>query len=96
MADLYIDMDALARTRGDLERIRELLHEPLDAMAAQAGRAVQIDVLRSRLEDFGDAWDHGIKKLGEYAGGVTEALDEIERTFSELDAQLADTFDIEG
>lgn len=96
MADLYIDMDALSRTRADLDRMRDLLRAPLDTMATEAGRAVQIDVLRSRLEDFGDAWEHGIKKLGEYAGGVTEALDEIERTFTELDAQLAATFDGEG
>lgn len=96
MADLYIDMDALRRTRTDLDRMRSLLGEPVAFMAEQAGAVTGIDVLRSSLRAFGDEWDYGIKKLADYSGGVGEALTEIERTFTELDEQLAATFEEEA
>lgn len=93
MADLYIDFAGLERTRNDLERISGLLHAPLAAMADRAGAVTEIDVLRSRLVEFGEAWDHGIGKLAEYADGAGAALTQIKQTFDELDAKLAETFE---
>lgn len=93
MADLYIDFDGLARTRSDLDHVSDLMHSPLDELAGQAGAITSIDHLRSRLEDFGDAWDYGIKKLGTYSQGVGDALQQIHDTFVKLDDQLAEVFD---
>ena len=93
MADLYIDFDGLARTRQNLEHVKDLMQSPLDELASQAGSVTSIDHLRSRLEDFGDQWDYGIKKLGKYSEGVGEALQQIRDTFAELDDKLAEVFD---
>ena len=93
MADLYIDFDGLARTRENLDHVSELLHSPVDELASQAGSVTEIDRLRSRLQDFGDSWDYGIKKLGKYSEGVGEALQQIRDTFAQLDDKLAEVFD---
>lgn len=92
MADLYIDMDGLARTRDSIDRVERLLREPLDTMASRVAAATEIDVPRSRLVEFGDEWDYGIGRLAKYAEGVGEALEQIRRTFTELDEKLAETF----
>lgn len=93
MADLYIDMSGLARTRDSIDRVERLLREPLEVMAAKAGTATEIEALRSRLAEFGDEWDYGIGRLARYSKGVGEALEEIRRTFVELDERLAEVFD---
>lgn len=89
VADLYIDMAGLARTRDNIDRVERLLREPLDVMSAKAGAATEIEALRSRLAEFGDEWEYGISRLAKYAQGVGEALAEIGRTFGELDEKLA-------
>jgi hypothetical protein len=93
VADLYIDLAGLARTRDSIDRVERLLREPLDVMASRAGSATEIEVLRSRLVEFGDEWDYGISRLAKYAEGVGEALAEIGRTFTELDQRLAEGLD---
>ncbi|GAB2759691.1 hypothetical protein [Nocardioides pakistanensis] len=96
MADLYIDLDGLARTRDSIDRVERLLREPLDTMASRASAATEIDVLRSRLAEFGEEWDYGIGRLAKYSEGVAEALEQIRRTFTELDEKLAATFETEA
>lgn len=93
MADLYLDFAGLTRTSQSLTHIKELLSSPLDTMNDRAGAATDIDELRSKLRDFGDEWDYGIKKLSEYTDGLGEALDEIRAAFEELEDELASTFD---
>jgi hypothetical protein len=92
MADLYIDMDGLARTRDNLDRIGDLMKDPVGRMSDEAGDATSIDELRSKMQDFGDEWDYGIGRLTKYTKGVGEALEQIRKTFSDLDQQLADLF----
>ena len=96
MPDLYIDLSALERTRGDLTRVSDLLRDPVGHMADHADAVTEIGVLRSRLREFGDEWDYGIDKLGKYSGAVADALEQIKKTFSELDQQLAQALKGEG
>ena len=95
MADLYIDMDGLARTRDDIDRIGELMKDPVGRMSDEADIATSIDELRAKMKDFGDEWDYGIGRLTKYTKGVSDALEQIRKTFSELDQQLADLFEAE-
>ncbi|KAA1372229.1 hypothetical protein [Aeromicrobium fastidiosum] len=90
MADLYIDMDGLARTRDDIDRIGDLMKDPVGRMSDKAGAATSIEELRSKLQAFGDEWDYGIGRLEKYAKGVSESLEHIRKTFADLDQQLAD------
>lgn len=92
MADLYIDMDALIRTRGNLDRISDLMKDPVGRMSEEASAATSIDELRSKMQEFGDEWNYGIGRLTKYTKGVGEALEQIRTTFTDLDQQLADVF----
>ncbi|MBF4160942.1 hypothetical protein [Nocardioides acrostichi] len=93
MSDLYIDLDALERTRHDLEHVADLLRDPVSRLADEAGAVTSISHLRSRLQDFGHEWDYGIGKLSEFSGTVGEALVHIRDAFTEVDQKLAATFD---
>ena len=90
MADLCIDFDALNRTRGNLADVESLLRGPCSGMADLPAEAAGHEVLRERLHDFGDEWDYGIGKLGEFSSGVVDALTSIESTFRQLDTELAE------
>lgn len=93
MARLYIDMDGLSRVRDDIDHIGDLLKDPVGRMADDAESATTIDGLRSKMRDFADEWDYGIGRISKYSNGVSESLEEIRKTFTELDQQLADLFD---
>lgn len=93
MADLCIDFDALERVRAKLADVEDLLKGPCKGMADLPADAAGHDDLRSRLRDFGDEWDYGIGKLGEFSGGAVSALETIKATFQELDGELAKAFD---
>lgn len=93
MADLCIDFDALERVRSKLADVEDLLKGPCKGMSDLPAEAAGHDDLRSRLRDFGDEWDYGIGKLGEFSGGAVDALATIKATFQELDTELAKAFD---
>lgn len=90
MADLFIDLGALQRTRTSLDHVGGLMRDPLATMTSRAGATTDIGVLRSKLQDFGDTWDYGIGQLAKYTGASSDALDQIAKTFTDADQQLAD------
>jgi hypothetical protein len=92
VADIYIDMGALDRTRDNLSNVEDLLRGPCRTMASLPCEAAGQPVLRDRLSEFGDEWDYGIGKLGDFSGAAVDALATIKDAFLELDAQLADSF----
>jgi hypothetical protein len=96
MADIYIDMGALATTKGNLSDVEDLLRGPCHGMAALPCEAAGHGDLESALGDFGSDWDYGIGKLGEFSGAAVEALGTIADAFNELDEQLRASFDQEG
>lgn len=93
MGDLFIDFSTLRRVRTDLNDVETLLAGPCRGMAELPAEAAGHAQLRDRLREFGDEWDYGIGKLGEFSKGAAEALDHIEKTFTELDGELAKSFD---
>lgn len=93
MGDLFIDFSTLRRVRADLDDVESLLSGPCRGMADLPADAAGHERLRTRLRDFGDEWDYGISKLGEFSKGAAEALDHIEKTFTELDQELSKSFD---
>ncbi|WP_122818570.1 hypothetical protein [Nocardioides pantholopis] len=93
MADLFIDFAALSRVRHDMDGISDLLSRPVDAMRTRAAGATGHDGLRQRLQEFGDDWDYGIKQLGKYSAGCSEALENIRTQFEKLDQELASAFE---
>lgn len=93
MADLLINFDALDRVRKSLLDVEDLLKGPCAGMKDLPSDAAGHDDLRSKLRDFGDEWDYGIGKLGEFSGGAADALASIRDTFTELDTELAQAFD---
>jgi hypothetical protein len=96
MADLCIDFDVLERVRGNLADVEDLLKGPCRGMADLPADAAGHDDLRSRLREFGDEWDYGIGKLGEFSGGAADALATIRDTFRQLDDELAAVFDADA
>lgn len=93
MPDLFIDFDVLARARRDMDGISDLLRRPVDDLRASAARATGHDRLRSRLQEFGEEWDHGIGQLGSYAEGCSSALGNVQAQFERLDGELARAFE---
>ena len=96
MADLYVDFDALLRSRRTIQDIEEILGRSCRAMRDLPAEAAGIARLTSRLRDFGDEWDYGIGKLGEFSGSCGDALQSTVEAFSELDEELAKTFEQEA
>ena len=95
MADLFIDFDALDRVRTNLKGVEDLLKGPCKGMADLPSDAAGHDDLRDKLRDFGDEWDYGIGKLGDFSGGAADALTSIRDTFSSLDDELGKSFEQE-
>lgn len=93
MADLCIDFDALERVRTNLTNVEDLLKGPCKGMADLPSDAAGHDDLRSRLREFGDEWDYGIGKLGDFSGGAADALNTIKETFQALDTELSKSFE---
>lgn len=93
MPDLYIDGAVLARTRDRLRSIENLLTRPCREMAALPSEAVAQECLRVRLREFGDEWSYGIGKLGEFSAAASEALNQVERAFHEVEDKLAAMLD---
>ncbi len=93
MGDLFIDFSTLRRVRRDLDDVESLLSGPCRGMAELPADAAGHAQLRDRLREFGDEWDYGIAKLGDFSKGAAEALDHIETTFTELDQELSKSFD---
>ena len=81
MANLCIDFDALERVRANLADVEDLLKGPCRGMADLPSDAAGHDDLRTKLRDFGDEWDYGIGKLGDFTGGAADALTTIKDTF---------------
>lgn len=89
MPDLFVDDAALRRARRDMDDIKALMERPGDTMRSAASSATGIARLRHRLEEFGSEWDHGIDKMGKYAEGCGEAIDNVLTQFDTLDRELA-------
>lgn len=89
MPDIYIDFDALRRTRTAVADMEGLLHGPCRAMRSLPAEAAGDRALVDRLREFGDQWDYGIRKLGEFSAACVEALTGVEEAFTRLDADLA-------
>ena len=93
MADLYIDGEALSATKSNMSDIEDLLKGPCNKMSGLPTEAAGHEELKSKLNEFGDQWDYGIGKLGDFSGACVDALTTIGDTFSGLDEELAKCFD---
>ncbi|MET9758700.1 hypothetical protein ABZ016_06535 [Streptomyces sp. NPDC006372] len=89
MSDLYIDGEMLNRVRHNLRDIDDLFAKPISAMKNIDAKAMGASDLERRMEDFGDEWAYGIKQLRKFSKGAAKTLDTIEKTFSQLDLDLA-------
>lgn len=87
--DLYVDFDALDRSRRTIEDVSDVLRRACSAMRDLPADAAGQEVLRRRLREFGDEWDYGIDQLGKFSKGCGEALRSAVDTFRDLDAELA-------
>lgn len=92
MADLYVDFGALQRSMATIADIEQLLGRSCKAMRGLPAEAAGVERLVSRLREFGDEWDYGIGKLGEFSGSCGEALGATVEAFTELDQELAKSF----
>ena len=92
MPDLYVDFAALRRSQATIADIEQLLGRSCRAMRDLPAEAAGVERLVSRLREFGDEWDHGIGRLGEFSGSCGEALGAAVQAFTELDEELARSF----
>jgi hypothetical protein len=91
MSDLYIDGAMLARVRQNLAGIRHLLDRPRREIAKVDGWAVRgVRDLERRMNEFGHEWSYVIGKLADFSDSAVEALDTIEKTFTDAEKQLTD------
>jgi hypothetical protein len=88
VSDLYIDGDALDRTKTNVENIEGLLSGPCRAMRDLPAEAAGNETLASKLRGFGDEWDYGMGKLGEFSGACSQALGGIRDAFDGLEDEL--------
>lgn len=90
MSDLYIDGEMLDRVRYNLGHIDDLFGKPIQAMADIDAKAMGASQLERRMEEFGEEWEYGIKQLRKFSKGAAKTLDTIEKTFTQLDLDLAE------
>jgi hypothetical protein len=88
MSDLVIDADDFARARIVLRRVIDEF-ERTDRFAHETAELTGHDGLRSTVRNFADGWDVGRGKLSENLRFLSEAVESILETFSDLDARLA-------
>ncbi|MEU2596422.1 hypothetical protein [Streptomyces hirsutus] len=89
MSDIYIDFDVLKRVRGNIERIGEIMERPGREMEEVDGASMGVDMLASRMNDFGDEWSYGVKQIKKYSGAAVKTLDKMQKAFEEMDETLA-------
>lgn len=90
MSDLYIDGEMLDRVRSNLKNIDDLLGKPVRAMEDIDAKAMGAADLERRMDEFGDEWAYGIGQLRKFSKGAAKTLDTIEKTFTDLDLDLAE------
>lgn len=79
----------LSRVRANLASVTDLLTGPARRMAEVDGRAMGVAELEQRMDEFGEEWEYGIGKLGEFSDSAVDALDQISQAFEEADDNLA-------
>ena len=90
MADVYVDGAVLARVRANLRRVADSAVGPGRAMRHLDAGAAGSRALVDRLEDFGHEWAYGIAQIAKYADGAADALDTLDRVFTEADQKLGE------
>lgn len=89
MSDLAVDYAVLNRVRHNLDHIADLMKQPGRDMEKVTGDAMGVPELARRMDDFGDEWSYGIKRLTKFSGKASEALLKIKDSFEKLDDELA-------
>ncbi|PGH49956.1 hypothetical protein [Streptomyces sp. Ru87] len=89
MSDLSIDYALLDRVRGNLDHIAHLMKQPGRDMEQISGQAMGVPELADRMDDFGDEWSYGIKKLTKFSDQASKALLKVKESFDALDKDLA-------
>ncbi|MFE0175972.1 hypothetical protein ACFWZ2_26980 [Streptomyces sp. NPDC059002] len=90
-SDLAVDYEVLMRVRHNLDHIADLMKQPGRDMEKVSGDAIGVTELAKRMDDFGDEWSYGIKKLTKFSEKASEALVKIKEAFEKLDHELAET-----
>ncbi|WP_166844460.1 hypothetical protein [Isoptericola sp. BMS4] len=87
--DIVMNDELLSRVENDLDRMKERLYEPLDAIRSADPSAVGEPGLVDVVSHFRDRWDRSIDEMCEATGNAREQLQKIRDGFAQIDADLA-------
>ncbi len=88
MADLYVDVDALAELARQLEAVRAALEHTKDSINAYDAR-LGSDRIADALDDFVSGWRDGRRQLIEGIDGLRARLTGAVETYREQEAALS-------
>ena len=90
MSDLNISAQVLSDLRSTLTRICTDLDGACRQLRNADATGVGADPLVNRVHDFADEWHYGIGQIGKHADDCVSMLDQIGKTFDEVDKGLKD------
>lgn len=96
MGDLQINGTVLGDLRKTFSTIANRMDGVSRAMGNANGESVGAPKLIDDVHDFADDWHYGIKQIGQHADTAVHMIDQISKTFSDADLQLANSLKTAG
>lgn len=87
-----VEVEALSRLLGDLERSQEDLRTALKAMGDTGPRSTGSSTLDHACDEFRDSWDDALKKISQGAERISEGLRQTKENYAATEQALHEAF----
>ncbi|WP_329132947.1 hypothetical protein OG552_14535 [Streptomyces sp. NBC_01476] len=96
MGDLQLNGTVMGDLRKTFSTIADRMDGVSRSMGNTNGEAVGAPQLIDDVHDFADDWHYGIGQIGQHADTAVKMIDQIGKTFSDADLQLANSLKTDG
>jgi hypothetical protein len=93
MSDLHIDGTVFENLRHTFNTVTDRMNRARRTLRNADGTVVGSQTLINEVDAFADDWGYGAKQLGKHTQDAVKMLDNIGKSFSKYDHDLAESLD---
>ena len=94
MSDLTLDDTVFHSLKKTFSSISDRMEDARRSLRGTDASAVGESKLVEDVQDFADEWGYGIKQLGKHTHGAVKMINTIDKTFGDLDLELAQSLKV--